>query len=61
MGFKADGTEVKLGSIAEEFAKQLVIVDEDAYNVTRVEAQQIYAGTLKKRLIIKYLVLADGT
>jgi len=46
-GVKADGTEVKLGSIAKG-TKQLVIVDEDAYNNVSNQAKQIYAGTLKK-------------
>lgn len=46
-GVKADGTEVKLGSIAKG-TKQLVIVDEDAYNKVSDQAKQIYAGTLKK-------------
>ena len=46
-GVKADGTEVKLGSIAKG-TKQLVIVDEDAYNKVSNQAKQIYAGTLKK-------------
>ena len=46
-GVKADGTEVKLGSIAKG-SKQIVIVDEDAYNKVTNQAKQIYAGTLKK-------------
>ena len=46
-GVKADGTEVKLGSIAKG-TKQIVIVDEDAYNKVSDQAKQIYAGTLKK-------------
>ena len=46
-GVKADGTEVKLGSIAKG-TKQIVIVDEDAYNNVSNQAKQIYAGTLKK-------------
>lgn len=46
-GVKADGTEVKLGSIAKG-TKQIVIVDEDAYNNVTNQAKQIYAGTLKK-------------
>ena len=46
-GVKADGTEVKLGSIAKG-TKQIVIVDEDAYNKVSNQAKQIYAGTLKK-------------
>ena len=46
-GVKADGTEVKLGSIAKG-TKQIVIVDEDAYNKVTNQAKQIYAGTLKK-------------
>ena len=46
-GVKADGTEVKLGSIAKG-TRQIVIVDEDAYNKVSDQAKQIYAGTLKK-------------
>ena len=46
-GVKADGTEVKLGSIAKG-SKQIVVVDEDAYNKVTNQAKQIYAGTLKK-------------
>ena len=46
-GVKADGTEVKLGSIAKG-SKQIVIVDEDAYNKVTNQAKQIYTGTLKK-------------
>ena len=46
-GVKADGTEVKLGSIAKGI-RQIVIVDEDAYNKVSDQAKQIYAGTLKK-------------
>ena len=46
-GVKADGTEVKLGSIAKG-TRQIVIVDEDTYNKVSDQAKQIYAGTLKK-------------
>ena len=46
-GVKPDGTEMKLGSIAKG-TKQLVIVDEDAYNKVSNQAKQIYDGTLKK-------------
>ena len=46
-GVKADGTEVKLGSI-EKGTKQQVIVDEEAYNKVTNQAKQIYAGTLNK-------------
>ena len=46
-GVKADGTKVKLGSIAKG-TRQIVIVDEDAYNKVSDQAKQIYAGTLKK-------------
>ena len=46
-GVKADGSEVKLGSIAKG-SRQLVIVDEDAYHKVSDQAKRIYAGTLKK-------------
>ena len=58
-GVKADGTEVKLGSIAKG-TRQIVIVDEDAYNKVSDQAKQIYAGTLKKEAYQKVSRIYDS-
>ena len=51
-GVKADGTEVKLGSIAKG-SKQIVIVDEDAYNKVTKSSKTNLCRNFKERCLSK--------